>query len=185
MRSNTKSRDASLLQDEELRAIVATPRDYALGLATHAHGVEGMKRAIRAGVDSIEHGTRLNDEAMVRLMKQHGTYLVPDPHRRALHRRQGQDPGLLPRSCVPRRGDRARRIAGHLRSAYKAGVKIAFGTDCGVCPTATTRRSSSYMVEGGMPPLKAIQAATIDAATVMGWQDEPGDDRAVASSPTS
>ena len=142
-------------------AIVATARDYGFAVACHAHGVEGMKRAIRAGVTSIEHGTYMDDEAMT-LMKQHGTWYVPTISAGTLRRREGAGAGLLSRYRAAQGVRRsARRSWARSRRAYRAGVKIAFGTDQGVAPHGDNAKEFQYMVEGGMPPLETIRAATL------------------------
>ncbi len=118
--SLARNPDNPQFTDDELQAVVATARDYGFAVAVHAHGAEGMKRAIRAGVDSIEHGTRLDDEA-VKLMLEHGTYLVATLSRGPLHGRDGQGAGMVSRSSAAEGGrDRSRRGAG-LRAGVQGG----------------------------------------------------------------
>ena len=167
------SGDAPLLVDEELAAIVATARDYGYPVATHAHGAEGMKRAIRAGVQTIEHGTYLDDEAIA-LMKKHGTWLVATISAGRVVAAKARVAGYFPDVVRPKAASIGAQIQGTFARAYKAGVKIAFGTDQGVAPHGENAREFEYMVEGGMPALEAIRAATLYGATVMGWQDRLG-----------
>jgi imidazolonepropionase-like amidohydrolase len=171
--SLAKSGDAPLLVDEELNAIVKTARDYGYAVACHAHGAQGMKRAIRAGVTSIEHGTYLDDEAMA-LMKQHGTWYVPTISAGRFVAEKAKTPGFFPDVVRPKAETIGALIQGTFARAYRAGVKIAFGTDQGVGPHGDNAKEFQYMVEGGMPPLEAIRAATLYGATVMGWADRLG-----------
>lgn len=165
--SLAKSGDAPLLNDEELAAIVSTARDYGYPVATHAHGAEGMKRAIRAGVQTIEHGTYLDDEAIA-LMKQKGTWLVPTLSAGKFVVEKAKIDGFFPEIVRPKAQTIGPLMQGMFSRAYKAGVKIAFGTDQGVAPHGENAREFEYMVEAGMPPLEAIRAATLYGATVMG-----------------
>ena len=171
--SLAKSGDAPLLVDEELNAIVATARDYGYAVACHAHGAEGMKRAIRAGVTSIEHGTYMDDEAIA-LMKQRGTWYVPTISAGRYVAEKAKTAGFFPEVVRPKAQTIGPQIQGTFARAYKAGVKIAFGTDMGVGPHGDNAKEFQYMVEGGMPPLEAIRAATLYGATVMGWGDRLG-----------
>jgi imidazolonepropionase-like amidohydrolase len=171
--SLAKSADAPLLADEELAAIVATAKDYRFPVATHAHGAEGMKRAIRAGVQTIEHGTYLDDEGIA-LMKRHGTWLVPTISAGRFVAEQAKTPGYFPDIVRPKAIAVGSQIQEMFGRAYKAGVKVAFGTDQGVAPHGQNGREFAYMVEAGMPPLEAIRAATLHGATVMGTVDQLG-----------
>ena len=171
--SLAKSGDAPLLADEELNAIVATARDYRYPVACHAHGAEGMKRAIRAGVTSIEHGTYMDDEAIA-LMKQHGTWYVPTITAGRFVAEKAKTPGFFPDVVRTKAETIGPLIQATFSRAYKAGVKIAFGTDMGVGPHGENAKEFQYMVEGGMPPLEAIRAATLHGATVMGMADRLG-----------
>ena len=171
--SMAKSADAPLLIDEELAAIVATAKDYGFAVATHAHGADGMKRAIRAGVTTIEHGTYMDDEAMS-LMKQRGTWYVPTISAGKFVADKSKVEGYFPDIIRPKAAAVGPQILGTFTRAYKAGVKIAFGTDQGVAPHGQNAREFEYMVEGGMPALEAIRAATLYGATVMGWEDRIG-----------
>jgi imidazolonepropionase-like amidohydrolase len=171
--SLSKSADAPLLADAELAAIVATARDYGFPVACHAHGAEGMKRAIRAGVTSIEHGTYMDDEAMA-LMKRHGTWYVPTISAGKFVEGKAKVDGYFPEIVRPKAAAVGPQILGTFSRAYKAGVKIAFGTDQGVAVHGENAREFEFMVEGGMPPLETLRAATLYAATVMGWDDRLG-----------
>jgi imidazolonepropionase-like amidohydrolase len=171
--SLARNPDNPQFSDEELRAVVAAARDYGFRVAVHAHGTEGMKRAIRAGVDSIEHGTRLDDEA-VKLMVEHGTWLVPTLSAGRYTGELAQKPGYLPEVVRPKAATIAAVGAQGFAKAVKAGVKIAFGTDCGVSPHGDNAKEFVYMVEAGMTPMKAIQAATLDAARLLDAEAELG-----------
>ena len=171
--SLAKSGDAPLLADEELAAIVATAKDYGYPVVTHAHGAEGMKRAIRAGVQTIEHGTYLDDEAMA-LMKQHGTWLVPTISAGRYVADKARTAGYFPDIIRPKALTIGPQIQGMFARAYKGGVKIAFGTDQGVAPHGENAREFEYMVEAGMPALETLRAATLYGATVMGMESQIG-----------
>ena len=162
--SNPAGREAT---PEELAAGADEARNFGLKLAVHAHGAEGIKAAIRAGAASIEHGTLMDDEGRA-LMKQHGTYLVPT---------------LEVRDCVgtnypPEFVAKAQQIMtaqlANFRKAVNAGVKIGFGTDIGVCPFGTNAREFTLMVENGMTPMRAIQAATTADADLLGVSSKLG-----------
>ncbi|HZC87355.1 MAG TPA: amidohydrolase family protein [Steroidobacteraceae bacterium] len=162
--SNPAGREAT---PEELAAGADEARNFGLKLAVHAHGAEGIKAAIRAGAASIEHGTLMDDEGRA-LMKQHGTYLVPT---------------LEVRDCVgtnypPEFVAKAQQIMtaqlANFRKAVNAGVKIGFGTDIGVCPFGTNAREFTLMVENGMTPMRAIQAATTADADLLGVSSRLG-----------
>jgi len=151
---------------EELQAIVETARDYNFTVAVHAHGSEGMKRAVEAGVTSIEHGTLMTDEVM-RLMKKHGTYYVPTILAGVTVAEYAQDGDYLPSVVRPKAAAIGPAIKDTFARAYKSGVKIAFGTDSGVSPHGDNWREFVLMVEAGMPPMVAIQSATIEAARLL------------------
>ena len=171
--SLAKSGDAPTLVDEELAAIVSTARDYGYQVTTHAHGADGMKRAIRAGVQTIEHGTFMDEEAMT-LMKQHGTWLVATISAGRYVAEQAKIAGFFPEIIRVKAAVIGPQIQGMFGRAYKAGVKIAFGTDQGVAPHGQNAKEFEYMVEAGMPPLEAIRAATLHGATVMGMSKQLG-----------
>jgi imidazolonepropionase-like amidohydrolase len=159
--------------DEELKAIVETARDCGLKVAVHAHGAEGMKRAIRAGVYSIEHGTYMDDEAM-QLMIKNGTWYVPTVMAGKWVAEKAKVDGYFPAVVVPKAAAVGPVIQATFGKAYKAGVKIAFGTDTGVSPHGENAKEFFYMVEAGMPPMVAIQAATISAAKLLGIEKDYG-----------
>jgi imidazolonepropionase-like amidohydrolase len=162
--SNPSAREAT---PEELAAAADEAHNFGLKLAVHAHGAEGIKAAVRAGAASIEHGTLMDDEGRA-LMKQHGTYLVPT---------------LETRECVgenypPEFVAKAKQIMSfqlqNFRKAVEAGVKIAFGTDIGVCPFGRNGREFNLMVQNGMTPMQAIQSATVGGADLLGIADKLG-----------
>ncbi len=159
--------------DEELLAIVETAHDYGFTVAVHAHGAEGMKRAVLAGVDSIEHGTFMTDEIM-ELMKERGTYYVPTILAGTWVAEKAKEDGFFPDVVRPKAAEIGPQIQDTFRRAYKAGVKIAFGTDTGVSPHGDNAREFELMVEAGMPPMKAIQSATMTAAALIRAQDTLG-----------
>ncbi len=158
---------------EELEAIVAAAHDYGFTVAVHAHGTEGMKRAIEAGVDSIEHGTFMTDE-VIQLMKQRGTYYVPTISAGKWVAAKAAEADYFPDVVRPKAAAIGPQIAETFARAHRAGVKIAFGTDSGVSPHGENAREFVYMVENGMPPLAAIQAATVEAARLLRVQDRLG-----------
>lgn len=155
--------------EEEVRAIVSAAKDYGFKVAAHCHGVEAMKRAIRGGVSSIEHGT-LMDESVFPLMKQYGTYLVPTIIAGRSAADSAKIPGYYPPMVTKKALEIGPRIQATFAKAYQAGVKIAFGTDAGVYAHGKNWIEFRYMVEGGMPILETIQAATWNAADLMGTQ---------------
>jgi imidazolonepropionase-like amidohydrolase len=158
---------------EELRAIVETARDYGLKVAAHAHGTEGMKRAVEAGVASIEHGTFMTDE-VIALMKQRGTYFVPTISAGRFVAEMAKVDGYFTPVVQPKAAAIGPVIQATFQRAWQAGVKIAFGTDQGVAPHGENAREFIYMVEAGMPVLTAIQSATIEAARLLGAEKEIG-----------
>ncbi len=158
---------------DELNVIVETAKDYGMTVAVHAHGTEGMKRAVLAGVDSIEHGTYMTDEVM-ELMKQRGTYLVPTISAGIWVAEKSQEEGYFPDIVRPKAaaiGPVARQM---FARAVKGGVKIAFGTDSGVSPHGENAQEFQWMVEGGMSPMQAIQCATLEAARLLKIDDRLG-----------
>ena len=187
--SYAKSADAPQFMADEVRAIVETARDYGYTVAAHAHGKEGMRRAIEGGVTSIEHGTFMDEEIMA-LMKQHGAWYVPTITAGRFVAEKATVPGYLPDIVRPKAERIGAQIQDTFARAYKAGVKIAFGTDMGVGPHGDNAVEFGYMVEGGMPAAQALQAATYNAAQVLAVNDigqlEPGcraDVVAVAGNP--
>lgn len=152
---------------EEVKAIVAAAKDYGFKVAAHAHGAEGIKRAVRGGVNSIEHGTFLDDEA-IQLMKQAGTYLVPTIIAGKSVADSAKIAGYYSAIVTPKALATGPLIQATFGRAYKAGVKIAFGTDAGVYAHGKNWKEFVYMNEAGMPILECIKAATVSAADLLG-----------------
>lgn len=175
--SYARSGDAPQFTVDEVRAVVETAKDYGYSVAAHAHGKEGMKRAIEAGVTSIEHGTYMDDE-IIALMKKHGTWYVPTITAGRFVAEKAKVPGYFPEIVRPKAERIGAQISDTFARAYQAGVKIAFGTDMGVGPHGDNALEFGYMVEAGMPAAEALQAATYWAAQVLGVADlgqiEPG-----------
>jgi imidazolonepropionase-like amidohydrolase len=157
---------------EEMKAIVDTAHGLGRKVAAHAHGATGIKYAVLAGVDSIEHGSYINDED-IQLMKQRGTYLVPTVYLEDWLMENLQTLGLTPNMI-----EKARVVLPiaqeHLSHAFKEGVKVAFGTDAAVYPHGLNAHEFAKMVSMGMTPLQSIQAATVNAADLIGWTDRVG-----------
>jgi imidazolonepropionase-like amidohydrolase len=151
---------------EEIKSIVTTAHDYGFAVAAHAHGAEAIRRAVLGGVDSIEHGSYLNDEDM-KLMKEHGTWLVPTIIAGDTVMRSAKIPGYFPPQVAAKAAAIGPLIQAMLGRAYKAGVKIAFGTDAGVYPHGENAHEFELMVQAGLPPMFALQAATTHAAELL------------------
>ncbi len=169
--SYARSGDAPQFTVDEVKAIVETARDYGYKVAAHAHGTEGMKRAVLGGVTSIEHGTYMSDEVM-RLMKQHGTWYVPTLYAGRFVAEKARVDGYFPEVVRPKAARIGAQIQDTAARAYRNGVKIAFGTDMGVGPHGDNAREFIYMVEAGIPAAEALQAATVRAAEVLGVDDQ-------------
>jgi imidazolonepropionase-like amidohydrolase len=189
--SKGDSPEATQFSDEEIRAVVTEAHRLGRKVAAHAHGAAGIKQAVLAGVDSIEHGSFIDDEA-IRLMKEKGTYLVPTLYLADWFMENAQRVGV-PDFMIAKANvvmPAARRNVAH---AFKEGVKIAFGTDAAVYPHGLNAREFAVMVKLGLTPMQSIQAATVNAADLLGWSDrvgsiEPGrfaDIIAVSGDPTS
>ena len=159
--------------EEEIKAIVTAAKDYNFKVAAHAHGAEGIKRAIRGGVNSIEHGTFMDDEGIA-LMKQYGTWLVPTITAGKSTADSAKIPGYFSEIVTPKALATGPQIQNTFAKAYKAGVKIAFGTDAGVFKHGLNWLEFGYMIEGGMSPMEAIKAATINAADLLGMKTQLG-----------
>jgi imidazolonepropionase-like amidohydrolase len=157
----------------EMKSIVDTAHLLGMKVAAHAHGKEGMESAIKAGVDSIEHGTYLDDET-VALFRKHGTYYVPTILAGKTVADLAKKPGALHPSVREKAAKIGPLIQGAFARAYKAGVKIAFGTDSGVSAHGENAREFGYMVEAGMPPIEAILSATRNAADLLGAAEHVG-----------
>ncbi|WP_230840098.1 metal-dependent hydrolase family protein [Gloeobacter morelensis] len=157
---------------EEMQAIVEEAHKLGRKVAAHAHGTEGIKQAIRAGVDSIEHASLIDAEGM-RLARQKGTALVMDIYVDEFILAEGERAGILPESL-----EKERKVGqlqrDNFRRALAAGDRIVFGTDAGVYPHGTNAKQFAYMIQYGMTPMQAIQAATVNAAELLGWQDKVG-----------
>jgi imidazolonepropionase-like amidohydrolase len=158
---------------EEVQAICETAKDYGMIVAAHAHGDEGMQRAVIGGVTTIEHGTKMSIKTMD-LMKKYGTYFVPTITAGKAVAENATIDGFYPKIIVPKALEIGPKIQNTFAKAYKRGVRIAFGTDAGVFPHGLNAKEFGYMVEVGMPPMEAIQSATITNAEVLGLSDQIG-----------
>ncbi len=158
---------------EEIKAVVETANDYGMTTAAHAHGKEGMRRAVLGGIHSIEHGTYMDEEIMD-LMKEKGTYYVPTILAGNFVAEKAKIPGFYPEMVVPKALAIGPQIQRTFGKAYKRGVKIAFGTDSGVSYHGDNAREFGLMVEAGMPPMEAIYAATINTADLLRISDKAG-----------
>jgi imidazolonepropionase-like amidohydrolase len=167
------SGDNSQMTLEEIRAIVAAAHDYGFAVAAHAHGAEAIRRAVIGGVNSIEHGTFMDAEDM-KLMVEHGTFFVPTIIAGDFVARQAKVPGYYPPQVAAKALAIGPMIQATAGRAYKAHVKIAFGTDAGVYPHGENAHEFELMVGAGMPAMFAIQAATVNAAQLLGRDKELG-----------
>ena len=158
---------------EELKAVIDIAKEYGFHVAAHAHGAEGMKRAVEAGITTIEHGTKMTDEVMDLMVKK-GTYFVPTISAGKFVAEQAKVPGYYHPLVVPKALEIGPQIQATFAKAYKRGVKIAFGTDAGVFPHGDNGREFVYMVEAGMPPIEAIKSATVVPANILGMSDRIG-----------
>ena len=157
---------------EEMKALIAEAHQHDRRVAAHAHGAEGIRAAILAGVDSVEHASLIDDEG-IRLAKEHGTFLVMDIYNDTFILSEGKKFGMLEESLEKERMiGQAQRD--NFRKAHAAGVRMAFGSDGAVYPHGDNGKQFAYMVEYGMTPIEAIQAATIHAAELIGWPDTVG-----------
>ena len=171
--SVAKSGQNPQFMDDELTAIVETARDYGMKVAVHAHGKEGMIRAIKAGVASIEHGTYMDREVM-KLMKKHGTYYVPTILAGNFVAEKAKIDGYFPDIVRPKAAAIGPLIQATFGKAYKAGVNIAFGTDSGVSAHGDNAQEFALMVEAGMPPAEAILSATVNTAKLLDVEETLG-----------
>jgi imidazolonepropionase-like amidohydrolase len=158
--------------DEEVRAIVIEAHRLGRKVAAHAHGAAGIKQAVQSGVDSIEHGSFIDDEA-IQMMKEKGTYLVPTLYLGDWFLENYKKVGV-PEFMVAKARVVMPAARQNIARAFKAGVKVAFGTDAAVYPHGLNAREFAVMVKLGMTPMQAIQAATINAADLIGWSDRAG-----------
>ena len=159
--------------EQEIKAIVETAQDYDMHVAAHAHGPEGMKRAIRAGVHSIEHGTIMDGEVLA-LMKKYGTYYIPTISAGMFVAAKAKEQGYYPQIIVPKALEIGPRLLNTFTTAYKFGIKIAFGTDSGVSYHGENAKEFQYMVKGGMSEMEAIRSATVVASELLGIDDKLG-----------
>ncbi|MBJ7880338.1 metal-dependent hydrolase family protein [Gelidibacter salicanalis] len=158
---------------EEIKAICETAKDYGMEVAAHAHGDEGMQRAIQGGVKTIEHGTMMSQETM-ELMKKHNVYLVPTITAGKSVSDKAKIPNYYPEVIVGKALDIGPKIQDMFGRAYKSGVGIAFGTDAAVFAHGDNAKEFGYMVEAGMPAIKAIQSATLTNAMLLKMEDQLG-----------
>jgi len=170
--SKGDSPGAEQFSDEEIRAIITEAHRLGRKVAAHAHGAAGIKQAVQAGVDSIEHGSFIDDEA-IQMMKQHGTYLVPTLYLGDWflenYKKVGVPEFMVAKARVVMPAARL-----NIARAFKADVKVAFGTDAAVYPHGLNAREFGVMVKLGMPPMQAVKSATINAADLIGWSERVG-----------
>ncbi len=157
---------------EELRAIVEEAHRGGRKVAAHAHGTQSIKEAIRAGVDSIEHASLIDEEGL-QLAKERGTFLVMDIYNDDFILQEGLKMGMLPESIEKEKAVGKLQRDSFSR-AVKAGARMAFGTDAGVFPHGDNAKQFAVMVRYGMTPMQAIRSATLDAAELLGWKDKVG-----------
>lgn len=171
--SVAKSSGNPQFTQEEIEAIVSTAKDYGMKVAAHAHGDEGMQRAVKAGVKTIEHGTEMS-EATMDLMIKNNAYLVPTITAGKTVEENAKKPNYYPAIVVPKALSIGPRIQGTFAKAYKKGVPIAFGTDAGVFQHGLNAREFVYMTEAGMPIMKALQSATVTNAILLDMDKQIG-----------
>lgn len=164
---------APQFQEDELRAVIETARDYGMHVAAHAHGKEGMLRAVRAGIHSIEHGTMM-DEEVFEAMVEHGTWFVPTIMAGKFVAEKAEIDDYFPALVRPKARQIGPMMQDTFGQAWRAGVKIAFGTDSGVSAHGDNAQEFIYMVETGMSPLDAIRTATINASELLDIRDQAG-----------
>ena len=160
------------MSEEELKALVETAHDYGMRVAVHAHGAEAIRRSVLAGVDSVEHGTFMDDED-IRLMKEHNTFYCPTIYT-AIYVSEQAKKGAYPPAVTAKALGVGPQILKTVSKAYKAGINFAYGTDAGVYPHGQNWRDFIYLVKDGIPPAYALQMATIRAARLLGHDDELG-----------
>ncbi|SHG67699.1 metal-dependent hydrolase family protein [Flagellimonas flava] len=158
---------------EEIKAITDTAKDYGMLTAAHAHGDEGMQRAVKGGIKTIEHGTLMSDATMD-LMVQYNSFLVPTITAGKQVTEKAKVEGFFPPVVAKKASEIGPKIQGMFQRAYKKGVPIAFGTDAGVFPHGENAREFVYMVEAGMPVMEAIKSATVTNAELLGMADNLG-----------
>lgn len=158
---------------DEIEAVIDTAADYEMHVAAHAHGAEGMKRAIRAGIHSIEHGTFMDDD-VIEMMIESGTWYVPTISAGKFVAEKSEIDGFYPELVRPKAALIGPLMQDTFGRAHAAGVRIAFGTDCGVCYHGDNAAEFGFMVEAGMSPAEALRSATLNAAELLGVEDEAG-----------
>jgi len=170
--SEEESVGAPQYSQEEMNAVVEEAAMWGRKVAAHAHGTEAIKRAIKAGVASVEHASMIDDEG-IRLAKEHGTYLVMDIYNddyiMAEYKRLGYPQKILDKEALVGRTQRE-----NFKKAVQAGARLAYGTDSGVYPHGWNGKQFAKMVEWGLTPMQAIQTATVNAADLLGWSDRVG-----------
>ena len=171
--SVAKSGENPQFTAEEILSITTTAKDYGMQVAAHAHGDEGMYRAVANGVKTIEHGTLMSKRTM-ELMIEKQSYLVPTITAGKQVVEKAKVPGYFPDIIVPKALSVGPKIQATFKKAYALGVPIAFGTDAGVFPHGLNAKEFGYMVEAGMPASEALQAATIVNAALLGQSDQLG-----------
>jgi imidazolonepropionase-like amidohydrolase len=160
------------MSEDEIRALVETAHDYGMKVAVHAHGAEAIRRSVIAGVDSVEHGTFM-DDADIKLMKEHGTFYCPTVYTGqfvAMQAAKGEYPPTVAKKAM----EVGPQIMKTVTRAYQGGVKFAYGTDAGVYPRGQNWEDFVYLVKAGLPPAYTLQMATINAAQLLGHEDELG-----------
>lgn len=163
---------APQMSQDELNALVETAHDYGMKVAVHAHGAEAIRRSVLAGVDSVEHGTFMDDQDIA-LMKQHGTFYCPTVYTGIYVGQQAQK-GAYPPTVAAKALAIGPQIFKTVGRAYKGGVKFAYGTDAGVYPHGQNWEDFVYLVKAGLPPAYTLQMATVNAAQLLGHDDMLG-----------
>ena len=160
------------MSEDEIRALVETAHDYGMKVAVHAHGAEAIRRSVVAGVDSVEHGTFMDDQD-IKLMKEHGTFYCPTVYTGQFVAQQAKM-GAYPPTVAKKALEVGPQIMKTVTRAYQGGVKFAYGTDAGVYPHGQNWEDFIYLVKAGLPPAYTLQMATINAAQLLGHDDELG-----------
>ncbi|HEX4007662.1 MAG TPA: amidohydrolase family protein [Acidobacteriaceae bacterium] len=163
---------APQMSQDEINALVETAHDYGMKVAVHAHGAEAIRRSVIAGVDSVEHGTFMDDQDIA-LMKQHGTFYCPTVYT-GIYVGQQAEKGAYPPTVAAKAIAIGPQIFKTVSRAYKGGVKFAYGTDAGVYPHGQNWEDFIYLVKAGLPPAYTLQMATINAAQLLGHDDTLG-----------
>lgn len=164
--------DGPQMTQDEIQAIVDIAHDYGMTVAVHAHGAEAIRRSVLAGVDSVEHGTFMDAED-IQLMKQHGTFYCPTVYT-AVYVTEQAKKGAYPPAVTAKALKVGPQIEHTVATAYKAGIKFAYGTDAGVYPHGENWKDFVYLVQDGVPPMYALQMATINAAQLLRHDNELG-----------